>query len=577
MISIKDALKAAGFSESIKAASHIGKYKVIDSSGLFLAYMTWEDLEQKYNIKQTLIDGRTETLPYGFKKPNKNNTEVNLIPLNLSALSDIPEVDLKEIFLQKNEKVLQESPKDTSSSSISTDTAIISNDDDNHGQERQFALPVEILHRTRLNYGPINYEVYDSENNLLGKMPWRTALKSYGFLKSLRRGRRDSLPRDAKAPDPKEYKIILVPFSKNEINKVTDKELYSIGLSHAQLNKLRQRLFPEESNSIEEKNIDVIQGNTSSKKNYKNNSSKVHVTKIAVTSDTISKEESAENKIKSKDLDYQFSVIATTNKQDCEYLYTALKQYAQDIRGEIKNLWFSSGISAKISEEINRHPERYSMISQYNKIERKLYALYNISVYKQDDIIASLLEKAHLFICTDDNLWFTALEFKKELTELPYEVCLVENVIFCRNENSFDIYPLAETANIDRAKKLLSFIVNKSNKIVSEIQSNYFENKSSNKSFSEHSLHDQNFISYVVLKDGTENTELTIRPTRKHKLTHSFSRRGHWRNQACGEGRKNHKRVWISETIVTPSGEKYKISDLSRVHEVRYIDSTDSL
>lgn len=574
MISIKDALNAAGFSESIKAASHIGKYRVIDSSGLFLAYMTWENIEKQYNIKQALIDGRTETLPYGLKKPNESITEVKLIPLNLSALSDIPNEDLKEIFLQKKEVIVHELPKNISSPSKLIDTVTLS--DDNHNQEHQSALPFETIHRTRLNLGPINYEVYDSENNLLGKMSWRTALKSYEFLKSLRRGRKDSLPKDAKTPGPKVSKIVLVPFSEEEINKVTDKELYSIGLSHSQLDKLRKKLFPEESDLIKEKNVDAVQRNTSSKRNYKNNSSKVHVTKIAVTPDTTSKEESAEYKTKSMDLDFQFSVTATTNKQDCEYLYTALKQYAEDIRTEIKNLWFSSGISARISKEINLHKERYSMISQYNKIERKLYALYNISVHKQDDIIESLLKKAHLFICTDDELWFTALEFKKELTELPYEVCLVENVIFCRNENSFDIYRLAETANIDRAKKLLSFIVNKSTQVVYENQDNYFENNSSSKSFPEHYSQDQNLVSYVILKDRAKDAKHIIRSTRKHKLTHSFSRRGHWRNQACGEGRKNHKRVWISETIVTPSGEKYKISDLNRVHEVRYIDSMDS-
>lgn len=575
MISIKDALKAAGFNESIKAASHIGKYRVIDSSGLFLAYMTWENIEQQYNIKQTIIDGRTETLPYGFKKPNESITEVKLIPLNLSALSDIPDEDLKEIFLQKKEAIVHELPEDVSSPSELIDT--VTSSDDNHNQEHQSVLPLETIHRTHLNFGPINYEVYDSENNLLGKMTWRTALKSYEFLKSLRRGRKDSLPKDAKTPGPKESKIFLVPFSKEEINKVTDKELYSIGLSHAQLDKLRQKLFPDESNLIEEKNVDTVQRNTSSKRNYKNNSSKVHVTKITVTPDTTLEEESAVYKTKSMDLDFKFSETATTNKQDCEYLYTALKQYSEDIRSEIKNLWFSSGISARISKEINQHKERYSMISQYNKIERKLYALYNISLHKQEDLIESLLKKAHLFICTDDELWFTALEFKKELTELPYEVCLVENVIFCRNEKSFDIYPLAETANIDRAKKLLSFIVNKSIQVEYENQDDYFENDSSSKSFSGHHSQNQNLVSYVILKDEDNEAKHSITSTRKHKLTHSFSRRGHWRNQACGEGRKNHKRVWISETIVTPSGDKYKISDLNRVHEVRYIYSMDSL
>lgn len=78
MISIKDALNAAGFSESIKAASHIGKYRVIDSSGLFLAYMTWENIEKQYNIKQALIDGRTETLPYGLKNLMKVLLKLNL-------------------------------------------------------------------------------------------------------------------------------------------------------------------------------------------------------------------------------------------------------------------------------------------------------------------------------------------------------------------------------------------------------------------------------------------------------------------------------------------------------------------
>lgn len=179
MISIKDALNAAGFSESIKAASQIGKYRVIDSSGLFLAYMTWENIENQYNIKQALIDGRTETLPYGFKKPNESITEVKLIPLNLSALSDIPNEDLKEIFLQKKEAIVHELPEDVSSPSKLIDTVTLS--DDNHNQEHQSALPPETIHRTRLNFGPINYEVYDSENNLLGKMSWRTALKAMSF------------------------------------------------------------------------------------------------------------------------------------------------------------------------------------------------------------------------------------------------------------------------------------------------------------------------------------------------------------------------------------------------------------
>ena len=166
------------------------------------------------------------------------------------------------------------------------------------------------------------------------------------------------------------------------------------------------------------------------------------------------------------------------------------------------------------------------------------------------------------------------------MTELPYEVCLVENVIFCRNEKSFDIDVKLGDVNVNSKVDInfkVSFIVNKSTQVVYENQNDYFENNSSSKSFSEHYSQDQNLVSYVILKDKAKDTKHIIRSTRKHKLTHSFSRRGHWRNQACGEGRKNHKRVWISETIVTPSGEKYKISDLNRVHEVRYIDSMDSL
>ncbi len=51
-----------------KLQSHIGKYRVIDSTtAYFFIYDMGKHKKQYYNIKQTLIDGRTETLPYGFK------------------------------------------------------------------------------------------------------------------------------------------------------------------------------------------------------------------------------------------------------------------------------------------------------------------------------------------------------------------------------------------------------------------------------------------------------------------------------------------------------------------------------
>lgn len=48
----------------------------------------------------------------------------------------------------------------------------------------------------------------------------------------------------------------------------------------------------------------------------------------------------------------------------------------------------------------------------------------------------------------------------------------------------------------------------------------------------------------------------------------AHTRRGHWRNQAYGPNRSLRRRIWISDTIVTPSGKPYRVTDPSRVHAV---------
>ena len=56
--------------------------------------------------------------------------------------------------------------------------------------------------------------------------------------------------------------------------------------------------------------------------------------------------------------------------------------------------------------------------------------------------------------------------------------------------------------------------------------------------------------------------------SRSGRSPRAHTRRGHWRNQAYGPNRSLRRRIWISDTIVTPSGKPYRVTDPSRVHTV---------
>ncbi|MBP3885239.1 MAG: hypothetical protein J6D54_09940 [Olsenella sp.] len=156
---------------------------------------------------------------------------------------------------------------------------------------------------------------------------------------------------------------------------------------------------------------------------------------------------------------------------------------------------------------------------------------------------ADLLEVAHLFVF-DDDAFAIASEFTAPLEKLPYSVCLVEDVLLRQEGSNVTSKALVKGASTETAIHCMSFVVNRC-----------VRTKSS-----------KSEIAYI------SNDELAS----KRKRSSQHTRRGHWRNQACGPGMKDHKRIWISATLVNAAKKPYRFTDSSRIHRVRLSKSLGS-
>ena len=217
-------------------------------------------------------------------------------------------------------------------------------------------------------------------------------------------------------------------------------------------------------------------------------------------------------------------------------------------------------VPSVIKREVKDHPSLYEGIEVYEVIRLKAMALANIYDREHSDALGDLLERAHLFEF-DDEAWWEARGCHDPLTHLPYPVCLVEDVLIWQRGDEILSRTLTEGAMESAARRMLSFVVNRCHA---------------------HEAGD-GVISYTQAKealpgniaastiDGGQayvQSHKSATNTRQGRSPRVHARRGHWRNQAYGPGMKLHRRIWISDTIVGPSGKAYRVSEPTRVHLV---------
>lgn len=214
-------------------------------------------------------------------------------------------------------------------------------------------------------------------------------------------------------------------------------------------------------------------------------------------------------------------------------------------------------ILVHIDPEVRRHPELYEGIGPYERIRLMATALANMHDYGEERIIENLLDEAHLFVFEDD-AWWEAKECKDRLDHLPFKVCLTEDVLLWEQNSKIRFYELSKTADAKKSRNLMAFVVNRC-KVVRSAggRATYVVDILPPK---------EGGISAAAVVTGA--TTGSKGKTRKSRSPRTHERRGHWRNQAYGPGMKQHKRIWISETLVTPAGDRRKFSDPKRVHVV---------
>lgn len=178
-----------------------------------------------------------------------------------------------------------------------------------------------------------------------------------------------------------------------------------------------------------------------------------------------------------------------------------------------------------------------------------------------EDSLNTLLSKAHLFVF-DDDAFDIASDCDIPLSKLPYPVCITEDVLLYETNGAISCRQVIDGADEGLALKLMSFVV-----------SSCVASKSSEDARVYH-------ISLDALQSDIETHRVQMGIRKKGHGTgkgtgrkpRSHPRRGHWRNQPYGPKWSLRKKIWISDTIITPSGKPYKVSDVSRIHRVSLVN-----
>ena len=78
MISIRDALVAAGRGFAAEDLSRLDKYELIDSDGTSLGWKTWDEIASDYSLDARVADHKTSSLPWDAVEPQNGARVVKL-------------------------------------------------------------------------------------------------------------------------------------------------------------------------------------------------------------------------------------------------------------------------------------------------------------------------------------------------------------------------------------------------------------------------------------------------------------------------------------------------------------------
>lgn len=459
MISIKEALKAAGHTETIELVSSYGKYELIDPHGTSLGWKTWDEIVSNYNIVKALKENKTVALPYGCEKPHESNIKIQLVNVDCNSLKQVPEKVIKSLYGEE------------------------SKDENVIGIEAVSPKPKKKL--SKLKEGGLRHTV--------------KGLKVSGS--SIKKSNAVS----------------------NYVSKGNE-----VWLQYLSGKK-------QESLQTFSKNIKQIDKSKPKKDKW--------------------------------DI---FCEQVTEDREGRRLLKKYIFELPEPKRDKTVQTFLLPNSDKLIKKEIKTNPERYRKIAPTAWLKRKFYACAYIAYPElASHKKAEVTDQPHYFEF-DDEAYFIGINYPISITKLPFQICIIEDVEFSYKNQSIVIRPLSPDSNVEVAKHLLSYITHQA--VISGNTYTTTKNQDKIPEMKENEKEEikDNNISLIVLDSQIHKIfSNKSQNTKKREITHTFIRRGHWRNQACGKGRKQHKQIWIEECLISPSGKRYEGVDPSHIHKVR--------
>jgi hypothetical protein len=429
------------------------------------------------------------------------------------------------------------------------------------------------------------YHVRDTDGTDLGQFTWPEIVSSFSLEERVREQKASSLPWEMEEP-PKESDVVnLRGVTLHDIAHLPDSYYQNDNVTAAKAKKLSSgsdsKIVSSKAKQI--KKQDPISATfyphdkSQKVKNSSNKKNAQHKTKSGRAStphkSPTHQDRSAIKKLRRELLKAEKNYLAEQKRLKLNsMLETYLSEYSEEERKFIKSHLCDKNLDEKINSEISRHPERYENIPEYALKKRQVKALSAIYHHRDKEPLNDLMGKAHLFVF-DDEAWRLGRECRVPLTRLPYKICMVEDSLIYEQGTEIKAVALTNQADVAESKRLLSFVVNGCRYVSNEPKKEYSyvveQQRTAPKNTldsSSRSKSDKSLALTSSIRSGTNRAHAKRGGTHRSPIVHY--RRGYWRNQPYGPGSKLRKRIWISSTIVMPSGKPYRVTEPKRIHRV---------
>lgn len=417
MISIRDALMAAGHGDEAEELLRLDKYELIDSDGTSLGWKTWDEIVSKYSLETRVSNRKTSSLPWNATKPSGNTTTVKLHNITARDIAHLPS---------------SEEPAD----------APISRAPEPNVAAQKSAIP-----KRWAAFEPLDatYSLYDLDGRYVGERTMREVLRTFDlrwtfYLDGIKMGKP---PKSKKTPSEK------MPTKKGR--RKQDKP------------SLIEYVAPTPPPSKKASNKKVSKGDAETQ---------------AIAKHVSSPKDKHEANAKSvPDRDRRPSLLERY-----------LSAYPDEVQNYVRKMLPRPDVDIFVSRELSRHPDRYVTIEPYQNVLRRVTALANIYLHHDEDKLEDLMDRAHLFVF-DDDAWWAAKNCTDPLARLPYDVCIVEDVVLYNEKGVIHVKALSDRADVDEAKRLLAFVVNSCGKIEMGEISDYVTTESVNETVVKNESH----------------------------------------------------------------------------------------